>query len=56
MIKLILALVIVFAIVGGGFLGLRRSKLVGQPSQDVIDRAKIRERAIEAKERADEDS
>ena len=55
MIKFIVALVIVVAIVLGGLMTFRRNNRVGQPAQDVIDRVKIREREIEAKERADGD-
>lgn len=50
MIKLVISLVIVIAIVLGGLLSLRRNSRLGQPSQDVIDRAKIREREIEARD------
>jgi Protein of unknown function (DUF2897) len=51
MIRFIIALVIVVGVVLGGLLALRRSKLA-QPSQEVLDRVKIRERKIEAQERA----
>lgn len=36
-----------------GLLSSRRNARLGQPSQDVIDRAKVREREIEARERDD---
>jgi hypothetical protein len=55
MIRFIVAFVIVIAIVLGGLLALRRNNRMGQPAQDVIDRARIREQKIEAQERADGD-
>jgi hypothetical protein len=51
MTKVVVSIVIVIAIVLGGLLSLRRNARLGQPSQEVIDRAKLREREIEAKER-----
>jgi hypothetical protein len=53
MIKFIIAAVIVIGIVLGGLLSLRRNSRLGQPSQDVIERAKLREREMEAKDRDD---
>ncbi|MEO7774295.1 MAG: hypothetical protein ABIT36_02690 [Steroidobacteraceae bacterium] len=55
MIKFIIALVIVLAVVLGGLMSFRRNKRLGQPSQDVIDRVKVREQEIQAKERAEGD-
>jgi hypothetical protein len=51
--KFIIAVVIVTAIILGGLLTFRRNKRLGQPSQDIIDRVKARERDIQAKERAE---
>ena len=51
MTKVVVSIVIVIAIVLGGLLSLRRSARLGQPPQEVIDRAKLREREIKAKER-----
>jgi hypothetical protein len=54
-IRFVFAFLMVVAIVLGGLMALRRNSRLGQPSQDVIDRAKVREREIEARERADGD-
>jgi hypothetical protein len=53
--KFIIAALIVVAIVLGGLLTFRRNNRLGQPSQEVIDRVKVRERELEAKERAEKD-
>jgi hypothetical protein len=50
MTKVVVVIVIAIAIVLGGLLSFRRSARLGLPSQEVIDRAKLREREIEAKE------
>ena len=50
MIRFVIALVVVVAIVLGGLLAFRRSRLP-LPSQDVIDRVKRRERVLEEEER-----
>jgi len=52
MLKFILACVIVVAVALSALMALRRNNLLGQASREVIDRAKVREREIEAKERA----
>jgi hypothetical protein len=55
MFKLIVAFLIVVAVALSSLIAFRRSSRLGQPSQDVIDRVKIREREIVAKQRADGD-
>lgn len=55
MLKFIVAFVIVVAVVLGGLMAFRSNSRLAQPSQDIIDRVKIREREIEAKERAEGD-
>jgi hypothetical protein len=55
MMKFVIALVIVAAVVFGGLLALRRSSRDALPSQDVIDRAKARERELQARERDDQE-
>ena len=54
MIKFVVAFVVVFAILYGSLLALRRMR-VPVPPQDVIDRVKAREREIEAKEQAEKE-
>lgn len=52
------ALVIIALVVGalvGGILTLRSSTRTGMPSDEVVDRAKKRERELEAAEKDDED-
>ena len=51
MVKFVIALSVVLAVVLGGLLAFRRSSRVAMPSQDVIDRVKIRERELENQER-----
>jgi hypothetical protein len=55
MIKLILAFVIVVAVALSALMVLRRYDLLGRASPAAIDRAKVRERELEAKERANGD-
>ncbi|MEP7312032.1 MAG: hypothetical protein ABI859_05580 [Pseudomonadota bacterium] len=54
MVRFVIAFVIVFAFLYGGLLALRRMR-VPVPPQDVIDRVKIRESEMEAKDRAGKD-
>lgn len=54
MIRFIIAFVIVGAILFGSLLALRRTRME-MPSQDVIDRVKLREREIEARERTEKE-
>lgn len=53
--RFIIALLIVLAFVVGGLLAFRRNRYLGQPSQEVIERAKQRERELQAQERAEGD-
>jgi len=55
MIKLIVAFVIVAAVALSALMALRRYNLLGRASPEAIDRAKVREREIEAKERMNGD-
>lgn len=52
--KIIIALALIVAVLLGSLMALRRNR-VRLPSQDVIDRVKLREREIEARERAEKE-
>ena len=52
--KIIIALGLVVAVLLGSLMALRRNR-VQLPPQDVIDRVKVREREIEARERAEKE-
>jgi hypothetical protein len=56
MVKFVIALLLVFAVVLGGLLAFRRSSRIAMPSQDVIDRVKVRERELEKLEKIERDS
>jgi hypothetical protein len=51
MVKFVIALVVVIAVLVGGWIGLLRARRLPLPPQDVLDRVKQRERELEAKER-----
>ena len=53
MFKVIIILVIVFAVLVGGMLALRSSRNIGMPDEDVLKRAAERARAQAAKDQAD---
>jgi hypothetical protein len=50
-----LLIVVVVGFLLGGLLSLRNSTKTGMPSQDVLDRAKIRARELEEQERREQD-
>jgi len=51
--KFLIALAIVTALLAAGLIQLFRSRRSGMPSQEVLDRAAVRERELEARERAE---
>jgi Protein of unknown function (DUF2897) len=51
---LVIIIVVVAALIGG-LLTLRSSRNTGMPEQDVLDRARQREREQDAKDKADSD-
>ncbi len=51
MVKFVIALVIVIAVLAGGWLRLMRARRLPLPPQDVLDRVKQRERELEARDR-----
>lgn len=55
MIKALFIIALVVAALVGGILTLRSSARTGMPSDEVIERAKKRERALEAAEKAGDD-
>jgi len=52
--KAIIAIVLVFAVLAGLILGIRRSARTGLPSKDLLDRATRRAREQHAQDKADE--
>jgi hypothetical protein len=54
-IRFVIALVVVVAVIVGGLMAFRRNNRLGQPSQDVIERVKVRERQLQAHERAEDE-
>jgi FtsZ-interacting cell division protein ZipA len=53
--KAILIIVVVVAVLVGGLLTLRSSRNTGMPQQDVLERAKQREREQAAKDKSEEE-
>jgi hypothetical protein len=53
MVKFVIALVLVIAVLAGGWLGLLRARRLPSPPQDVLDRVRQRERELEARERSE---
>lgn len=51
MVKFVIALAVVVAVTLGGLLAFRRSSRLAMPSQDVLDRVKVRERELEEQDR-----
>ena len=51
MLKFVIALAVVVAVTLGGLMAFRQSSRLPMPSQDVLDRVKIRERELEEQDR-----
>jgi Tfp pilus assembly protein PilO len=51
MARFLISLVVVLAVLAGGWFGLLRGRRLPLPPQDVLDRVKQRERELEAKEK-----
>lgn len=56
MLKIILAILLAAAVLFASLVALRRRRFADLPSQDVIDRVRLREQELEARERKTEDS
>ena len=54
--KAIIIIILVVAALIGGLLSLRSSRNTGMPQQDVLDRAREREREQDAKDKKDAES
>ena len=53
--KALVAIIVVLAVLIGGLFTLRSTRSAGMPSQDVLDRAKERERQQAAKDKDDKE-
>ena len=56
MTKFVIALLLVVAIIGSSLLVLLRSRNLPQPSREVLDRVKERNRELDAQERLERES
>jgi hypothetical protein len=53
MVKVVVLIVVLVALIVGTMMTLRSSARTGMPAQDVLERAKRRERELESKEKDD---
>lgn len=51
MVRFVIALILVIAVLAGGWIGLLRARRLPLPPQDVLDRVRQRERELQAREK-----